>query len=136
LHENIEINDEKHTIISDDNEKIKVRGARKPPPTSVTMNGEPLQYSSYKDILKSVFKILVDKNKITKDNCSIVKSKGDRGIIMNIKPEYLNEAPFLGAYGYKNIFLECHGSASAMITRSQYLIDTFGDKEFILNIKD
>ena len=88
-HEKINEFDDNHEIISEENLKIKVRGTNRPIPKKATVNGEELNYASWVDLLREIFKYLIDKNKITKDNCTFRVSKGPRGVIMNIIPEYL-----------------------------------------------
>lgn len=122
-------------ILSEDNEKIKVRGSKRPLPKIVTINGESLQYSSFVDIYRSVFRILVDKEKITKGICPVSKSEGNKNYLINIDSEHSDESPFLGPYEYNEIYLETHGSAKSMIDRSYLLVKRFGNNELILNIK-
>lgn len=134
LHEKIDTNDEEHEIISDDNEKIRVKGSKVPLPISVTINGKKIEYKTFRDILRAVFHTLVDKNKITKEMCPIFKKEGNKRYIINDKPEHSDESPFWSAYEYKDMFLEENNSSILIIKHCNYLIDTFGNKEFILNI--
>jgi hypothetical protein len=134
LHEKIDADDEKHEIVSDDHEKIKIIGSRHNIPESVTINGEKIQYSSFADILKSVFRYLVDKDKINKEICPISRKENNKNYLVNVKPEHSDDSPFRSTYEYKNLFIELHGNHKVMISNSNYLIDTFGNREFILNI--
>lgn len=134
LHETIDENDNKHEIISDDNEKIKIKGSRKALPKKVTLNGEEITYVSFADIFKAVFRTLIDKGKITKEMCPISRKESNKNYLINIKPEHSDDSPFRSTYEYNGLFIELHGNYRMMISNSNHLIDTFGNKEFILNI--
>lgn len=136
LHEEIDEKDTKHEIVSDDNEKIKIKGKRRSLPKSVTVNGEKIQYKKFGDILTEVFKILVDKNKITKEMCPISKREGNKNYVINTKPEHSDEAPFRGPSEYKGLYVECWHSAQGMYDTINFIINKFGNNEFILNIEE
>lgn len=134
LHEKIDTNDEEHEIISDDNEKIRVKGSKVSLPISVTINGEKIEYKSHRGVYHEIFKHLVDKNKITKEMCPVLRSKDNKNYMINIKPEHSDGSPFRGEFEYNGLYLECWHGAKKLYSDSKYLIDTFGNNEFILNI--
>lgn len=134
LHENIDVNDDSTEITSDEFEKIKVKGSRNKLPKNVTINGNKIEVNYFNDILREVFKILIDNGKITSEVCPVVRNVNNKGYLVNTKPQHKNENPFRCPFEYKNLFLEMDGNSERVIYHANFLIDTFGNKEFILNI--
>ena len=127
-------NDSEKSIISEDEGKIKIRGNRTPIPNFVKINGNPIVFTSFVDILKETFKQLIDSNKILPDKIPHSKGNSKKYLISDF-PLNENESNFLGPFEYKGLFLETHGSAKTMIDNSKYLIDQFGEGDFIIKVE-
>lgn len=121
-------------ILDENNEKIKIKANKTQLPYSVKINGSPITFSSFADILRETFKVLVDSNKIRVENIPHSKNNSRKYIISN-SPINEDESEFLNSFEYKGLFLETHGNAKTMIENSRYLIDNFGEGEFILKIE-
>ena len=89
-------------------------------------NREPIK--AWRHVLVAVVRWLVDSNYLNEDKCPIPIKEGSDRYSVSVAPEHARGAQFMAPVKVVPLFVDAHGSAIALISRSNLIIERVGQQ--------